>query len=59
MKDSTKDQAIGKLHEVTGKIKQAAGVALDKPALELEGICEKIEGKLQNKVGHIEKVLEK
>jgi len=59
MKDSTKDQAIGKLHEVKGKLKEATGVMLDNPALELEGIHEKVEGKLQGKVGQIEKILEK
>ena len=58
MKLSTKDQAKGKLHEVKGDIKQKAGRATNNPKLEAEGQDEKIAGKVQMKVGQIEKVFE-
>ncbi len=59
MTNADKDQAMGKFHEVKGKLKEAAGVVLDNPKLEAEGANEKVIGKIQNKVGQIEKVLEK
>jgi uncharacterized protein YjbJ (UPF0337 family) len=57
MKPSTKDQAEGKFHEVKGKIKEKAGKATNNPDLENEGTTEKAAGKVQNKVGQVEKVL--
>jgi len=59
MKPSTQDQLEGKLHEVKGKVKEAAGQIVNNPDLEAEGTVEKIGGKIQNKAGQIEKVLEK
>jgi uncharacterized protein YjbJ (UPF0337 family) len=59
MKTSTKDQAEGTLHELKGKIKEVAGKLTDNPKLEGEGLGEKIAGKVQNKLGQVEKVLEK
>ncbi len=59
MKSSTKDQVAGKLHEMKGKVKEKAGQATNDPELEAEGQDEKIGGKIQKKVGQIEKVLEK
>jgi uncharacterized protein YjbJ (UPF0337 family) len=59
MKSSTKDQVKGTFHEVKGKIKEAAGKLSDNPKLEGEGLGEKIAGKVQKKVGQVEKVLEK
>ncbi len=59
MKSSTKDQAEGKFHEVKGAIKEAAGKLTDNPKLEGEGTGEKIAGKIQGKIGQVEKVLEK
>jgi uncharacterized protein YjbJ (UPF0337 family) len=59
MKASTKDQAEGKFHELKGKVKEVAGKLSDNPKLEGEGIGEKIAGKVQEKIGQIEKVLEK
>ena len=58
MKQSTKDQAQGKFHEVKGKVKEEAGRATNNPRLEDEGHGEKVIGKVQNKVGQVEKVLE-
>jgi len=49
----------GTFHEVKGKLKEAAGKLTDNPKLEGEGLGEKIAGKVQKKVGEIEKVLEK
>lgn len=59
MNESTKDQAQGKFHEVKGAIKEKLGHATGDPNMEAEGQDEKIAGKVQNKVGQIEKVLEK
>jgi uncharacterized protein YjbJ (UPF0337 family) len=59
MKESTKDQAKGKFHEVKGKVKEKVGRATNNPDLEAEGQVEKIGGKVQKKIGQVEKVLEK
>jgi uncharacterized protein YjbJ (UPF0337 family) len=59
MKSSTKDQAEGTFHELKGKVKEVAGKLSDNPKLEGEGLGEKLAGKLQKKVGQVEKVLEK
>jgi uncharacterized protein YjbJ (UPF0337 family) len=59
MKSSTKDQAEGKLHQLKGSIKEAAGKLSDNPKLEGEGTGERIAGKVQEKIGQVEKVLEK
>jgi uncharacterized protein YjbJ (UPF0337 family) len=59
MKESTKDELQGKLHEAKGKIKEAAGHVTNNPNLEDEGTDEKVAGKVQNKVGQIKKVFEK
>jgi uncharacterized protein YjbJ (UPF0337 family) len=59
MKPSTNDQIAGTAHEVKGKVKETIGKVIGNPDLEAEGQAEKIGGKVQNKVGQIEKVLEK
>ena len=59
MSPSTKDQIQGKFHEVKGKAKQAAGQVTNNPNLEAEGQAEKLTGKIQKKVGQVEKVLDK
>ncbi|MDD2310526.1 MAG: CsbD family protein [Desulfuromonadaceae bacterium] len=59
MKSSTKDQAEGMLHQVKGTAKEIAGKLTDNPKLEGEGTGEKIAGKVQKKIGQVEKVLEK
>jgi uncharacterized protein YjbJ (UPF0337 family) len=56
MKNSTKDQAQGKAHEVKGAVKEKAGHAFNNPELEAEGQDEKVAGKIQKKVGQVEKV---
>jgi uncharacterized protein YjbJ (UPF0337 family) len=59
MKDSTKDKAEGAVHELKGAVKEKVGHATKNPNLEKEGIDEKVGGKIQKKVGDVEKVLEK
>lgn len=59
MKDSTKDQLEGKLHEAKGKVKEQAGKLTSNPNLEAEGQDETLGGKIQKKIGQIEKVFEK
>jgi uncharacterized protein YjbJ (UPF0337 family) len=59
MKDSTKDKVEGTAHEVKGAVKEKVGHATKKPDLEQEGMDEKIDGKIQKKVGDVEKVFEK
>ena len=59
MKSSTKDQAEGAFHKVKGKIKEIAGNVGMNPDLEAEGKDENRAGKIQEKIGDIEKVLGK
>ena len=59
MKPSTDDKTTGKLHEVKGAIRQKAGELTSNPNLEAEGQGETITGKVQRKIGQIEKVFEK
>ena len=59
MKPSTKDQVKGKFHEMKGGAKETAGQVTNNPRLEAEGKVEKKAGKVQGKIGQIEKVLEK
>jgi uncharacterized protein YjbJ (UPF0337 family) len=57
MKDSTKDQVSGKFHELKGKAKEKIGHATNDPNLEADGQDEKVAGKVQKKIGQVEKVL--
>lgn len=59
MKESTKDKVEGTTHEVKGSVKKKIGHATNNPDLEEEGKNEKQGGKVQKKVGDVEKVLEK
>ena len=59
MKSSTEDKVKGHFHEVKGKVKEKVGHAINNPNLETEGSSEKLGGKIQKKVGDIEKVVEK
>ena len=59
MKDSTKDKLEGTAHKVKGAVKEKVGRATNNPNLEDEGKSEKLGGKVQKKVGDIEKVIEK
>ncbi len=59
MKQSTKDRARGKFHEVKGKVKEKVGRATNDPDLEAEGQVENIGGKVQKKIGQVERLLGK
>jgi uncharacterized protein YjbJ (UPF0337 family) len=59
MKQSTKDKAKGKFHELKGKVKETVGRATNDPDLEGEGLGEKLGGKVLKKIGQVEKVLDK
>jgi uncharacterized protein YjbJ (UPF0337 family) len=56
MKESTKDKIEGTLHEAKGKVKEESGKAIGNPDLQDRGTGEKVAGKVQKKVGDIEKV---
>ncbi len=57
MKESTKDKIEGTLHEAKGKVKEESGKAIGNPDLQDRGTGEKVAGKVQKKVGDVEKVL--
>ena len=57
MKKSTKNTVQGKTKEVQGKFKEAAGVLTGNPQLKSEGRAETLAGKVQKKVGQVERVL--
>jgi uncharacterized protein YjbJ (UPF0337 family) len=59
MKDSMKDQVGGKVHEIKGKIKEKTGELINDPNLQDRGTDEKVAGKVQKKVGQVEKVFNK
>jgi uncharacterized protein YjbJ (UPF0337 family) len=59
MSISTNDQIAGKVHEVKGAVKQTVGQLVGNPNLEAEGQAEILAGKVQTKVGQVEKVVGK
>jgi len=59
MKDSTKDKVEGAAHELKGAVKEKVGQVVGNPNLQDQGTGEKIAGKVQKKVGDVEKVFEK
>ena len=59
MKQSTKDQAQGAVHEVKGAVKEKVGQVIRNPQMVEDGQDERVAGNIQKKVGQIEKVLEK
>jgi uncharacterized protein YjbJ (UPF0337 family) len=59
MKNSAKDQAAGTLHEVKGKVKEKVGRITNNPNLVEDGQDENVAGKVQKKIGQVEKVFEK
>jgi uncharacterized protein YjbJ (UPF0337 family) len=59
MTQSTKNEIAGKVHEVKGNIKEKVGKLTNDPDLEGAGIGERIAGKVQKKIGQLEKVFEK
>jgi uncharacterized protein YjbJ (UPF0337 family) len=59
VKASRKDQIKGALHEATGKLKETVGDITNDPELAADGRGEILAGKVQKKIGQIEKVFEK
>ena len=59
MKSSTKDNAAGKMHKAKGQIKETVGKVVGNHDLEAEGNIEKLDGKIQEKLSKVEKVLGK
>jgi uncharacterized protein YjbJ (UPF0337 family) len=59
MKQSTKDTAEGKMHQVKGKVKETVGKAVGNEDLEAEGKVENLHGKVQEKLGQVEKIVGK
>jgi uncharacterized protein YjbJ (UPF0337 family) len=54
--DSIRDKVEGTAHDVKGTVKEKIGRATNDPKLESEGKAEKVGGKVQKKVGDVEKV---
>lgn len=59
MKDSTHDKVEGLAKETKGAIKQGAGKITGNERLQASGRADKAEGKVQKKVGEIEKVFDR
>ena len=59
MKPSTRDNAEGKVHQVKGAVKEFVGKVVNNSDLEAEGKLEKLDGKVQEKVSQVEKVVGK
>ena len=59
MRPSTQNEIAGKVHEVKGTIKEKVGKLTNDPDLEGEGIGEKVAGKVQKKIGQVQKALGK
>ena len=59
MNTGTKDELKGTAHEVEGAIKATTGKMTGDSKLEAEGHVERAAGKLQKKVGEVEKVIDK
>ena len=59
MTPSTQNEIEGKVPEVKGEIKETVGHLTNNPDLEDQGTVEKITGKVQEKIGQVEKVIEK
>ena len=57
MKQSTKDKARGKFREVKGRVKEKVGRATNNPDVEAEGHVEKVGGRMQKKIGQVERLL--
>ena len=57
MKNSVKDEAAGKAHEIKGAIREKIGQVTNDPNKVAEGQDEKVAGKIQKKIGQVEKVL--
>lgn len=59
MKSSSRDNVEGKTHQAKGNVKETIGRIVGNPALEAEGEDEKMEGKIQQKLGQGKKLIGK
>ena len=59
MKQSTTDQVKGAVKEAKGTVKEKVGEMTNDPNLINKGRDENLEGKVQKKVGQVERVFEK
>jgi len=59
MDSSTHDKVKGTAKEVAGKVKEETGKAIGNPDLRDRGTAEKIDGKVDKKVGDIKKVFDR
>jgi uncharacterized protein YjbJ (UPF0337 family) len=59
VKESTKDELAGKLHQVKAAVKEKAGQVIGNPGLEAKGAGKRVAGTVQKKIGQVEKVLER
>jgi len=59
MKPSTENEIAGRVHEIKGTIKEKVGQLTNDPDLEGEGVGEMIAGKIQKKIGQVEKAAER
>ena len=59
MKSSTKDKIKGAFREAKGKAKEETGKATGNPDLRDRGTVEKVDGKVQRKIGDVKKVFER
>lgn len=59
MDESTKDKAEGKKDQAIGAVKEKTGQLTGNEDLEARGTVQKTAGKVQDKVGDVEKVFEK
>ena len=57
MADSVKDKVQGTAHDIKGSVKEKVGQATNNPNMQDEGTAEKFGGKVQKKVGDVEKAL--
>jgi uncharacterized protein YjbJ (UPF0337 family) len=57
MKQSIRDSAAGKFHELKGKVKEKVGRVINNPKLVAEGQGETVSGKIKKKIGQVEKAL--
>jgi uncharacterized protein YjbJ (UPF0337 family) len=59
MDSSTTDKVKGTAREAGGKVKEETGKAIGNPDLEDRGTTEKVDGKVERKVGDVKKVFGK
>ena len=55
MKPSTQDKVEGTVKDLKGQAKEAIGKGTNNPRLRDEGQADQVEGKVQKKVGDVEK----